>query len=95
MLGAVIPGQGLRQGLGCGFDPAIPPLSQHRRVALPFQNLELFFILGNNGEPAAQAAKKGSNLPNEVILRPAVKPALRAITELGETSDPMLSDGLN
>jgi hypothetical protein len=48
----------------------------------------------NNGGLSAQAAKKGSNLPNEVILRSAVKPAPGAITELVATSDPMLKDGL-
>lgn len=54
----------------------------------------VFFFIFNNGEPSAQAAKKGRNLPNEVILRPAVKPAQGAITELDGTPDPMLKDGL-
>jgi len=62
---------------------------------LDLRNFEAFFILGNNGGPAAQAAKKGSNLPNEVILRSVVKPAQGAITELVATSDPMLKDGLD
>jgi hypothetical protein len=52
------------------------------------------FHQGNDGGPSAQAAKKGSNLPNEVILTLAVKPAQGAITELVATSDPMLKDGL-
>lgn len=61
---------------------------------LDLRNFELFFIGGNNGRPSAQAAKKGRNLPNEVIPRLAVKPTQRAITELVATSDPMLKDGL-
>jgi hypothetical protein len=52
------------------------------------------FHQGDDGGPSAQAAKKGSNLPNEVILGLAVKPAQGAITELVATSDPMLKDGL-
>ena len=54
----------------------------------------VFFFMVYNGEPSAQAAKKGRNLPNEVIPRPAMKPPQGAITELDATPDPMLKDGL-